>query len=69
MENNFYSLRDVAQRFGTKAYKIHYLLACHRIAEPHLRIGSRRIWTEAELVGIAHTLKGTKNNKIGGNDD
>ena len=64
--NYLYSLGDVAQRFGLTTHKIHYLLACHQIAEPRLRIGSRRIWSEAELVEIADTLNGTTNTRNGG---
>ena len=66
MKEQWYTLGDFARELQIKPYTLHYMLACHKIAEPNLRIGSRRIWTEAEIMPIRETLK---TNLKGGDHD
>ncbi len=65
MKKEHFTLGEVARRLQIEPYKIHYMLSCHKIEEPNLRIGSRRVWTEAEIVPIAERLK----NKKGGDHE
>ncbi len=60
MHQHFYTTGELAKRLDIAPYKIHYLLSCHKISEPNLRIGSRRVWTEAEITPIAERLKTKK---------
>ena len=56
MDKQYYSLGDVAQLLRTTPYKVHYLLTTGQVPEPRLRIGSRRIWTMAEILPISERL-------------
>ena len=56
MNQQLYSLGDVAQLLRTTPHRIHYLLTTGQVPEPARRIGSRRIWTMAEILPISEKL-------------
>jgi DNA-binding transcriptional MerR regulator len=60
MEQVYFSLGDVAKLLRTTPHKIHYLLSIGQIPEPNLRIGSRRVWTMAEIGAISDTVQAMK---------
>jgi len=64
MENNFFSLKDVAGVAHTQAYKIHYWLANGMIPEPKIRVGGRRVWTLPEIVAVTERAQIDRNAQI-----
>ncbi len=50
------STGDVVRRLGIQRYRLHYLLDTGRVAEPLLRVGGKRIWTEDEYARAAEVV-------------
>jgi hypothetical protein len=58
MDNtNFFLLGDVARVLRCQPYQIVYLLSTRQVPEPALRIGSRRVFTVADVQRIAEKLQ------------
>ena len=47
------SLRQVADLLKLQHYRIEYVLATHRIAEPALRVANKRVFQSADIAHIA----------------
>lgn len=56
MNQQLFSLGDVAQLLRTTPSRIHYLLSTRQVPEPARRIGSRRIWTMEEIALISDKI-------------
>ncbi|WP_437191375.1 MerR family transcriptional regulator [Planctomicrobium sp. SH527] len=51
-----YLISDVAEQLGIQAHRIAYLLMTRKIEEPKLRLGNRRIFTDADAHRVADAL-------------
>lgn len=56
MNNELYSLRDVARILRCQPYQIVYLITTGQVPEPRLRIGGKRIFTFADMARIADKM-------------
>jgi hypothetical protein len=56
MTKDLFSLGDVARLLRTQPHRIQYLLTTGQVPEPRIRIGSRRIWTMAEILPISDKI-------------
>ena len=54
--NNLYLISEVADRLEVPAHRVAYLLMTRKIEEPKLRIGNRRMFTDADAKRIAAAL-------------
>ncbi len=54
--NNLYLISEVADRLKVPAHRVAYLLMTRKIEEPKLRIGNRRMFTDADAKRIADAL-------------
>ena len=50
---DFLSLKNVAELLKVKPYRIHYVLAVKLLPEPVLRVGNKRVFTQADITGLA----------------
>lgn len=57
MQQELFSLGDVAELLRAKPHRIFYLLSVGAVPEPRLRVGGKRLWTLEEIVPIAERLK------------
>jgi hypothetical protein len=55
-DNDYYTLSDVSELLQVPAYRVTYLLATRQVPEPG-RIGGRRLFTLADIQGIAEKLE------------
>ena len=55
-KNDFSLLGDVARLLGTKPHRIVYLLTSGQVPEAAMRLGNRRMFTEADDARIAAKL-------------
>lgn len=56
MENEYFSLSQVADQLQVKHHRIQYLLSTRAVAEPRLRVAGKRLWNNAEVAALAETL-------------
>jgi hypothetical protein len=55
MKNEFYSISDCSRLLGGVAeHRINYAHRTGKISEPKLRVAGKRIYSAAELKGLAH---------------
>lgn len=54
--NNLYLISEVADRLNVPPHRVAYLLMTRKIEEPKLRIGNRRMFTDADAKRIADAL-------------
>lgn len=54
--NNLYLISEVAERLEVPPHRVAYLLMTRKIEEPKLRIGNRRMFTDADAKRIADAL-------------
>lgn len=54
--NNLYLISEVAERLEVPPHRVAYLLMTRKIEEPKLRIGNRRMFTDADAKRIAAAL-------------
>jgi hypothetical protein len=54
---DFFSLGDVARILRCQPYQVVYLISTRQVPEPRLRIGGKRIFTMADIHGIAEKLQ------------
>ena len=54
--SNLYLISDVADRLNVPPHRVAYLLMTRKIEEPKLRIGNRRMFTDADAKRIADAL-------------
>jgi hypothetical protein len=59
-----YSLGEVGHRLAVPTYRILYLLNSRQIDEPQ-RVAGRRVWTLAQIEGIAERMKGRAAKEVG----
>jgi hypothetical protein len=57
MQQQLFSLGDVARLLKAKPHHIVYLLSVGAVPEPQLRVAGKRLWTHQEIVPIAERLK------------
>lgn len=53
---HLYLIGDVARLLDVQAYRIAYLLASHKVHEPLLRLGNRRVFTPSDVKAVATAL-------------
>lgn len=56
MNKDLYLISEVAQRLDVPPHRVAYLLITRKIDEPKLRIGNRRMFTEADANRVADAL-------------
>ena len=56
MKKQLFLLSDVADRLQLPPHRIAYLLVTKKLEEPALRLGNRRIFTEADVKRVAKAL-------------
>jgi hypothetical protein len=56
MNKDLYLISEVAQRLDVPPHRVAYLLITRKIEEPKLRIGNRRMFTEADANRVADAL-------------
>lgn len=54
--SNLYLISEVAERLEVPPHRVAYLLMTRKIEEPKLRIGNRRMFTDADAKRIADAL-------------
>lgn len=54
--SNLYLISEVADRLDVPPHRVAYLLMTRKIEEPKLRIGNRRMFTDADAKRIADAL-------------
>lgn len=54
--SNLYLISEVADRLNVPPHRVAYLLMTRKIEEPKLRIGNRRMFTDADAQRIADAL-------------
>lgn len=57
MNQELFSLGDVARMLGVKPHRILYLLSTAAVAEPALRVAGKRLWNHAEIAAVSEILK------------
>lgn len=60
MNNELFSLGDVARLVGVKPHRIQYLLSTSAVAEPVLRVAGKRLWSADELAALSKVLTAAK---------
>lgn len=56
MKENLYLMGDVARRLGVPPHRVAYLYLTRKLAEPEIRMGGRRMFTEEDIERIAQAL-------------
>ena len=56
MNNELYLISEVADRLHVPPHRVAYLLITRKIEEPKLRIGNRRMFTDADAKRVAVAL-------------
>jgi DNA-binding transcriptional MerR regulator len=56
MTEQLFLIGDVSRRLDVKPHRIAYLYLTRKLQEPALRLGNRRIFTEADVKRIAEAL-------------
>ncbi len=56
MNNELYLISEVAERLDVPPHRVAYLLITRKIGEPKLRIGNRRMFTDADAKRVADAL-------------
>ena len=59
MNEQLFLIGDVARRLNVAPHRVAYLFLTRKLPEPQLRLGNRRIFTEADVRRVAEAL-GTK---------
>ena len=57
MQDELFTLKDVATTLNVAPYRITYLITSRQVDEPALRIGNVRVWTRPEVQVLAEKLK------------
>ncbi len=57
MNNDLFSMREVARILRVQPYQIAYLLNTNRVPEPQVRLGNRRGFAAADIQRLAVKLK------------
>ena len=56
MTNDLYLISEVAERLNVPPHRVAYLLMTRKIDEPKLRMGNRRVFTDADAKRVADAL-------------
>ena len=56
MTQDLYLISEVAQRLDVPPHRIAYLLMTRKLAEPKLRMGNRRVFTNDDAKRVADAL-------------
>ena len=56
MNNDLYLISEVADRLNVPPHRVAYLLITRKIDEPKLRMGNRRVFTDADAKRVADAL-------------
>lgn len=56
MENEYFSLSQVADQLQVKHHRIQYLLTTRAVAEPALRVAGKRLWSRPEIAALSEVL-------------
>jgi hypothetical protein len=56
MNNELFSLGDVARMLAVKPHRILYLISVGSVAEPALRVAGKRLWNHAEIAALSEKL-------------
>ncbi len=56
MTQQLYLISDVAKRLDVRPHKVAYLFMTRKLEEPALRIGNRRMFTDADARRVAKAL-------------
>jgi DNA-binding transcriptional MerR regulator len=56
MSEELYLISDVAKRLNVPPHRVAYLFITRKLPEPRLRLGNRRVFTNAEARKVAKTL-------------
>ncbi|HLW65255.1 MAG TPA: MerR family transcriptional regulator [Gemmataceae bacterium] len=56
MSENLYLISDVAKRLDVPPHRVAYLFLTRKLAEPKMRLGNRRIFTEADVRRVCKAL-------------
>jgi hypothetical protein len=57
VNQELFSLGDVARLLAVKPHRILYLLSVGAAAEPALRVAGKRLWTHEEIAALSELLK------------
>lgn len=57
MNQELFSLGDVARLLVVKPHRILYLLSVGAVAEPALRVAGKRLWAHEEIAALSAVLK------------
>ena len=57
MDNQFFSLSQVADMLAVKPHRILYLLGSRSVPEPQMRVAGKRLWTLPEIALVSEKLK------------
>lgn len=57
MNQEFFSLREVARLLAVKPHRILYLLSVGTASEPALRVAGKRLWSHEEIAALSELLK------------
>jgi DNA-binding transcriptional MerR regulator len=68
MNNELFSLGDVARLVGVKPHRIQYLLSTAAVAEPALRVAGKRLWSAEEVAALSEVLAADKGERARGSD-
>ena len=63
MITNLYLISDVARRLDVPPHRIAYLMVSGKVEEPALRLGNRRMFTDADAGRVAAVLGRTWEDK------
>jgi len=56
MNDELYTIADVSKRLNVRPHRVAYLFLTRKLAEPRLRLGGRRVFTNGDARRVAKAL-------------